>query len=70
MTVSLGIPYSILLPLKKTLFQLLVKQVQGAAKQQSGVDYDHFQALNAGSEGKQPDNAYISITTVLHKEFA
>jgi hypothetical protein len=50
MTVSLGIPYSILLPLKKTLFQLLVKQVQGAAKQELGVDYDHLQALNQGSE--------------------
>jgi hypothetical protein len=34
MTFSFGIPYSVLLPLKKTLFQLLMKQVQGAAKQQ------------------------------------
>jgi hypothetical protein len=50
MTVSLGIPYSILLPLKKTLFQLLMKQVQGAAKQQIGVEYGHLQALNEGSE--------------------
>jgi hypothetical protein len=50
MTVSLGIPYRVLLPLKKTLFQLLVKQVQGAAKQELGVDYGHFQALNEGSE--------------------
>ena len=50
MTFSLGIPYRVLLPLKKTLFQLLMKQVQGAAKQELGVDYGHFQALKAGSE--------------------
>jgi hypothetical protein len=53
MTVSLGIPYRVLLPLKKTLFQLLVKQVQGAAKQQLGVDYGHVRLYlyNYGTRG-------------------